>query len=265
MKNRPPLETDDFDYSEMSRVADRLLTPVAVIGPDTTLQYANEQVARIVEIDVAHLVGRRMLDFVHPDDQERVGRELAEIAGRDPHGGFSRFRLRGHEEQGWRVVDAYAHNLMDDPAVRGILISGGDVTEKENLSRALKSFSDVTRILIHAKDEKSLMSAVCDSIIDNGEYLVAWVGYAVSDEAKTVQAWPRADSPRASRGTPLDGTTASSAAARRVRRSARRRCRWSGIRGDWRATTRGESRSKCSGSAASVRSPSSWTNARWAP
>lgn len=187
MDNGPSLGTLNFDYSEMSRVAGRLLTPVAVIAPDTTLQYANREVARIVDIDVSQLIGRRMLDFVHPEDQSRVTNELAIIVSENPEGGFCRFRMRGHDDQSWRVVHAYAHNLLDDPSIGGILISGGDVTELENLARALKSFSDVTRILIHAKDEKSLMSAVCDSIIENGNYLVVWVGYAVPDEARTVQ------------------------------------------------------------------------------
>ena len=187
MKYGSPAKKVAFDYVEMSRVADRLLTPVAVIAPDTTLQYANNEVARLLDVNVSDLIGRRMLDFIHPDDQTRVTEELAIIALKDPEGGFSRFRLRGHHDQGWRVVDAYAHNLLNDPSVRGILISGGDVTLQENMARALKTFSDVTRILIHAKDEKSLMSSVCDSIIENGNYLVAWVGYARRDEDRNVQ------------------------------------------------------------------------------
>jgi len=187
VKYGSPSRNVAFDYAEMSRVADRLLTPVAVIAPDTTLQYANNEVARLLDVNVSDLIGRRMLDFIHPDDQTRVTEELAIIALKDPEGGFSRFRLRGHHDQGWRVVDAYAHNLLNDPSVRGILISGGDVTLQENMARALKTFSDVTRILIHAKDEKSLMSSVCDSIIENGNYLVAWVGYARRDEDRNVQ------------------------------------------------------------------------------
>lgn len=179
--------TAPFDYSQLSRVADRLLTPVAVIAPDSTLRYANREVGRILGVDVTLLIGQRMLDLVHPDDSARVTQELADILLEGLGGGFTRLRLRHGEDHGWRIVDAYAHNLQDDPHVAGVLISGSDVTEEENLTRALKSFSDVTRILIHARDEKELMSAVCDSVIANGEYLVAWVGYAQDDADKTVE------------------------------------------------------------------------------
>jgi EAL domain-containing protein (putative c-di-GMP-specific phosphodiesterase class I)/PAS domain-containing protein len=40
---------------------------------------------------------------------------------------------------------------------------------------------------MHAKEEKTLMSAVCDSVIETGDYLVAWVGYAEHDDTKTVR------------------------------------------------------------------------------
>jgi len=177
----------DVDYSHLSRVADRLLTPVAVIAPDSTLRYANREVGRILGVDASALIGRPMLDLVHPDDAPRVTQELTDILHDEPGGGFTRFRLLRQSDRGWRIVDAYAHNLLDDPQVSGVLVSGSDVTEEVNLARALTSLSDVTRILIHARDEKELMSAVCDSVVDNGEYLVAWVGFARDDAVKSVE------------------------------------------------------------------------------
>lgn len=187
VKEGPETDGDASDYSEVSRVADRLLTPVAVLAPDSSLRYANDEVARILGVDVPSLLGRKMLEFVHPEDRARVTEELAKIVAGDPEGAFSSYRVRGHEARGWRTIDYYAHNLLDDPAIRGILVSGGDVTEKEFLSRALQSLSDVTRILMHARDEKTLLSAVCDSVIETGDYLVAWVGYAQHDDTKTVR------------------------------------------------------------------------------
>ena len=187
MDNEVESTATPFEYSQLSRVADRLLTPVAVIAPDSTLRYANREVGRVLGVDVRALIGRRMLDLVHPDDVARVAQEMADIILAEPGGGFTRLRLRHGADQDWRIVDAYAHNLHDDPLIGGVLISGSDVTEEENLGRALKSFSDVTRILMHARDQKQLLSAVCDSVIENGEYLVAWVGYARDDADKTVE------------------------------------------------------------------------------
>ena len=44
------------DYAQLARVADRLLTPTAVIGPDSTLRYINRVAATLFEADpLAHL------------------------------------------------------------------------------------------------------------------------------------------------------------------------------------------------------------------
>jgi PAS domain S-box-containing protein len=129
VKKSAPGTGDHFDYAEMSRVADRLLTPVLVVAPDSSLRYANRAVGRMFHIDVAHLIGQKMLDLVHQEDRARVAHELALITKGKPVGGFSRFRFRGHHDDAWRVVDTYAHNLIDDQSIRGILVSGGDVTD----------------------------------------------------------------------------------------------------------------------------------------
>ena len=62
----------EFDYAAFGQVVDRLLTPVAVVAPDSTLLYANAVAASLVDSDVSHVIGQKMLSFVHPDDRERV-------------------------------------------------------------------------------------------------------------------------------------------------------------------------------------------------
>ncbi|HEY5010704.1 MAG TPA: EAL domain-containing protein [Acidimicrobiales bacterium] len=182
-----PPSDDEFDYTDMARVADRLLTPVVVVAPDSTLRYANNAAARLVDSNARGLVGLRMLDFVHPEDRERVARELALITKERPTGGFTQYRLRGSKKTGWRVIDSYAHNLIDDPDIRGILVSGGDVTEQENLTVALRALTKGNHVLMHATEESSLVSRICDSIVDSGRYMLAWVGYLEHDEAQSVR------------------------------------------------------------------------------
>jgi PAS domain S-box-containing protein len=177
----------EFDYAAFAKVVDRLLTPVAVVAPDSTLLYANDVAADLVDSDVAHVVGEKMLSFVHPDDRERVSGQLERILGGVTSAGFTQFRLRGKHAKHWRTFASYAHDLTDDPQVRGVLVSGGDVTERERLAKALRIQTEINQILVHATDEASLVEDVCRSIIDLGEYLLAWVGYAEHDDARSVR------------------------------------------------------------------------------
>jgi PAS domain S-box-containing protein len=181
------LKDPEPDYAQLARVADRLLTPVAVISSDSTLRYANRVAATLFEADPLALVGRKMISLVHPDDRENAAQALAQISNGDPEGGFTQFRIRATSSQPWHVIDCYAHNLSDDPDVRGILVSGGDVSEQVTLARALRTLSRCSDIVVHANDESTLTSNICRAIVESGGYVVAWVGYLEHDEAQSVR------------------------------------------------------------------------------
>jgi PAS domain S-box-containing protein len=182
-----PPALPEQDYAQLARVADRLLTPIAVIDPDSTLKYANRVAATLFESDPLALVGRKMITLVHPDDRDRIAGVLGRIANGSPEGGFSQFRVRAASGLPWHVIDCYAHNLSDDPDVRGILVSGGDVSEQVSLARALRTLSQCSDIVVHANDEETLTSSICRTIVESGDYVVAWVGYVEQDSAQSVR------------------------------------------------------------------------------
>src|SRR5271155_2153266 len=105
MPSEPSRGTTDFDYSELARVADRLLTPIAVVAPDSTIRYANSVAIALFGVEPGHVLGRKALSFVHADDRDRVAGELHSIVKGRISGGFSRFRFRGHASHSWRVFD----------------------------------------------------------------------------------------------------------------------------------------------------------------
>jgi PAS domain S-box-containing protein len=175
------------DYAQLARVADRLLAPVAVIDPDSTLKYANRVAATLFETDPFTLIGRKMISLAHPADRDRVAQVLARIANGRPEGGFTQFRIRATSGQSWHVIDCYAHNFSNDPDVRGILVFGGDVSEQVTLARALRTLSQCSDIVVHANHESTLTSSICRTIVESGDYVVAWVGYVEQDSARSVR------------------------------------------------------------------------------
>ena len=75
------------DYRQLARVADRLLTPVAVVDVDSTIRYANNVAASLFDVAPAELVGRKALTFLHPSDRERVATDLSVIGKKAGSGG----------------------------------------------------------------------------------------------------------------------------------------------------------------------------------
>ncbi len=128
-----------------------------------------------------------MLSLVHPDDRSRISEDLAQVMQGDPEGGFTQCRLRATNSQPWHIIDLYAHNLTDDHDVRGILVSGGDVSEQVSLARALRTLSQCNEVLIHAEDESTLITNICRTIVEAGGYALAWVGYVEHDAAHSIR------------------------------------------------------------------------------
>ena len=157
-------------------VADRLITPVAVINADSTLEYINPAGAFALGQERPWLVGRRMLDLVHPDDRDRVDLELRKVVAGRPTSGTTRYRLRANPAHDWRTFESTVDNLIDDPRVGGILVFSRDVTDDEVRQVALRNaaYTDAVTGL----PNRSAIDKALREIADNGDedVAVAFIG-----------------------------------------------------------------------------------------
>jgi YebC/PmpR family DNA-binding regulatory protein len=123
-------EDEEWESTELRTVADRLLAPVAVLGRDSTLLYVNDAAALAMGTVPERLIGRRLLDLIHPEDRARVIRELRQVAAGEVAGGMAVYRIRADTSAHWRTFETIADNLLDDPHVNGILVSSRDITDQ---------------------------------------------------------------------------------------------------------------------------------------
>lgn len=59
-------------------------------------------------------------------------------------------------------------------------------TAPSRIERTLRLIRDCNRLVIHATDETALLRDVCRLAVEIGGYRFAWVGFAVTDDVKTV-------------------------------------------------------------------------------
>jgi PAS domain S-box-containing protein len=92
-----------------------------------------------------------------------------------------------------RTVEATAVLTSDaeGPAAQVIL---HDVTERKEsegeqkrLNRTLKALSNINQAMVHATDEVEYMNEVCRIVVEDCGHVLAWIGLAEQDEAKTVR------------------------------------------------------------------------------
>lgn len=92
---------------------------------------------------------------------------------------WTREEKRLFQEIGRRLTDGLTSLLMNRDLKKSNI-------ELVRINRALTMVSNINQILIHATDETTLLNEVCRIAIQEGGYLLAWVGYAEQNKIKTV-------------------------------------------------------------------------------
>jgi diguanylate cyclase (GGDEF)-like protein/PAS domain S-box-containing protein len=107
-----------------------------VISDDGLFTYASPAITRLVEFEPHELVGLRAMDFIQPDERDRVSDRLASdlqtASGIVP----IQFRMK-RKGGGFRDVEAVVVNQCDRPSVAGYVANVRDITERKEFEALL--------------------------------------------------------------------------------------------------------------------------------
>jgi PAS domain S-box-containing protein len=99
---------------------------ITIVDAAGSILYESPSVERVLGYRPDELIGLSVLDYVHPDDVPRI-RSLA-LDGREMVSTECRCRRK---DGTWCDVEAVAKDLLDYPAVRGIVINWRDIGERK--------------------------------------------------------------------------------------------------------------------------------------
>jgi diguanylate cyclase (GGDEF)-like protein/PAS domain S-box-containing protein len=110
---------------------------ITIVEADATLRYASPVSSRMLGYPEGHGYGASVFELVHPDDRATISAAFAHSL-RQP--GLSLpAQLRLVRADGSTVpVEIVANNLLDDPTVRGVVLTTRDVTERAASQDALR-------------------------------------------------------------------------------------------------------------------------------
>jgi diguanylate cyclase (GGDEF)-like protein/PAS domain S-box-containing protein len=137
------------DNRWLRSVVENSLEIVTIVDPDGTLRYASPAFGRVLGYDPKEAIGTmNVLDHVHLDDLPHVLEETEEALSK---GGVAtnkaEYRFR-HRDGSWRWMESVGTYLLDDPNVRGVVVTSRDVTERKEAEEALsRSEAEVLGIL----------------------------------------------------------------------------------------------------------------------
>jgi diguanylate cyclase (GGDEF)-like protein/PAS domain S-box-containing protein len=110
---------------------------ITILEADGTVRYISPAVGRVTGHKPEEQIGTMAFASVHPDDRERALSIFAEVLKTPGLHPPLEFRVP-HKNGSWRYLEHIANNLLDDPAVRGVVVNSRDVTERKALEEQLR-------------------------------------------------------------------------------------------------------------------------------
>ncbi len=105
---------------------------IVVIDAEGKITFASPSSEHIFGYKPEDAIGRNFMEWLHPEDYEEA---LAALQSRRQTSGtaLQNIQVRGlHKDGSWRYVEALGTNLIDDPAIKGIVLNIRDVTEQKH-------------------------------------------------------------------------------------------------------------------------------------
>jgi len=121
------------------------------------VRYLSHSFRRVLGYPLPELLGRSLSTLVHPDDETSFD-DFIKKALLDPSISHSAEIRLAHADGSWRVFETISQNLLDDPAVSGVVLNSRDITIRKNVEGALKKSEEhllyLMSQLLHAQEDE---------------------------------------------------------------------------------------------------------------
>jgi PAS domain S-box-containing protein len=110
---------------------------IVILEADGTIRYVSPAIARVLGLQTEDVVGKNAAAFVDPIDRTGAIRIFAEAKKEPGIRPPVEFRIR-REDGAWRHLEINRTNLLEDPAVGGIVFNLRDVTDRKVAEEQLR-------------------------------------------------------------------------------------------------------------------------------
>jgi diguanylate cyclase (GGDEF)-like protein/PAS domain S-box-containing protein len=113
---------------------------IEMLGVDGTMNFVSPSHKRILGYDNDDLLGRRVFEFIHPEDLPRVLDIFTETLQNHDRLYSAEFRVR-HKEGYWVTLESIGKLCPPELSTMGVIVNSRDITERKKMEERLRSLS----------------------------------------------------------------------------------------------------------------------------
>jgi len=154
-------------------IAEHVADVISRHAPDTTCLYASPSTADLVGYDAEDIVGRRIIDLIHPADRPVMEKSAAAVLDGD----VTKDRVRLRHARGHYIWVEVTSQLRFDPATGApldVIASTRDVTDRVAAERALQESESRFRQMAENVEGVFFLSTHTDLLYVNPAYETVW-------------------------------------------------------------------------------------------
>lgn len=121
---------------------------VTLVNKQGAIIYNNNALTRILGYEPEELNGKNIIELVHPEDKERIGKRFSDLLNKDGIGELIEFRFLSKFGK-YLLIESIGNIQLNNPAFHAVILISRDVTEKRKLEEAIKASEEKLRSLIH--------------------------------------------------------------------------------------------------------------------
>jgi PAS domain S-box-containing protein len=157
---------------------------MAIINTDGQLAYVSPSVKTVLGYTADEALQMNLFHEVHPEDQNNVSAKMEEVLknpGVPIPGTISRIR---HKDGSWRWLDATLTNMLDDPAVGGIVDNFRDVTQQKNEQLRQNLLAEISQFFMVNEELKPTLRQVLFHLVSIGSFDLSEIWLASRDQTQ---------------------------------------------------------------------------------